>query len=154
MYAYRKTQRAFTLLELMVTVAVVSISTTVAVPMYGEFVERSQISTVIVEIKYIEAAIERRLSDNGYPDSLADIFTEVPIDPWGAEFQYLRINGVGNNGKGKNRKDHSLVPINSDYDLYSMGPDGRSVPPLTAKHSRDDIVRANNGGFVGIATDY
>jgi general secretion pathway protein G len=46
------------------------------------------------------------------------------------------------------------VPINTDFDLYSMGPDGRSAPPLTASDSRDDIVRANNGRFVGIAADY
>jgi general secretion pathway protein G len=52
------------------------------------------------------------------------------------------------------RKDRNLVPINSDYDLYSMGPDGESMPPLTAARSRDDIVRANNGGFVGTAEAY
>jgi len=46
------------------------------------------------------------------------------------------------------------VPINTDFDLYSMGPDGRSAPPLTAKHSRDDIVRANDGAFIGLASDY
>jgi hypothetical protein len=55
---------------------------------------------------------------------------------------------------GHARKDHSLVPINTDFDLYSMGPDGRSSPPLTAQHSRDDIVRANNGAFIGIASEY
>ena len=57
-------------------------------------------------------------------------------------------------GHGHARKDHSLVPINTDFDLYSMGPDGRSSPPLTAKASRDDIVRANDGAFVGVAADY
>lgn len=52
------------------------------------------------------------------------------------------------------RKDHSLVPINSDYDLYSMGPDGKSQAPLTANASRDDIIRANNGAFYGKASNY
>lgn len=37
---------------------------------------------------------------------------------------------------------------------YSMGPDGRSVAPLTAKASRDDIVRANTGRCIGLAADY
>jgi general secretion pathway protein G len=46
------------------------------------------------------------------------------------------------------------VPINSDFDLYSVGRDGQSAPALTAKVSQDDIVRANNGGFVGLASDY
>jgi general secretion pathway protein G len=35
-----------------------------------------------------------------------------------------------------------------------MGKDGASVSPLTARASRDDIVRANNGAFVGLASDY
>lgn len=35
-----------------------------------------------------------------------------------------------------------------------MGADGASVSPLTAKSSRDDIVRANNGRFVGLASTY
>jgi general secretion pathway protein G len=35
-----------------------------------------------------------------------------------------------------------------------MGKDGQSSSPLTAKPSRDDIVRANDGRFVGLASDY
>ena len=31
--------------------------------------------------------------------------------------------------QGKFRKDKNIVPINSDYDLYSMGPDGASGGP-------------------------
>jgi len=46
------------------------------------------------------------------------------------------------------------VPLNTDYDLYSQGPDGQSVSPLTAAKSRDDIIRANNGDFIGTAEDY
>jgi general secretion pathway protein G len=46
------------------------------------------------------------------------------------------------------------VPLNSDYDLYSSGPDGESRSPLTAAPSRDDIVRANNGGYIGLAGEY
>jgi general secretion pathway protein G len=64
----------------------------------------------------------------------------------------LSFEGI--HGHGQQRKDRNLVPINSDYDLYSMGPDGRSVSPLTAQASRDDIIRANDGGFVGKASDY
>jgi general secretion pathway protein G len=46
------------------------------------------------------------------------------------------------------------VPINSDYDLYSVGKDGVSSGPLTAGPSRDDVIRANDGGFFGLARDY
>ena len=71
-------------------------------------------------------------------------------DPWGHAYQYL--NHATAKGKGAFRKDKRIVPINTDYDLYSMGKDGQSVAPLTAKASRDDIVRANDGRFVGLAS--
>jgi general secretion pathway protein G len=74
------------------------------------------------------------------------------IDPWGNPCQYLEF--CSSKPGGGARKDKFLVPINSDYDLYSMGRDGASVAPLTAKPSRDDIVRANDGAFIGLASDY
>ena len=75
-------------------------------------------------------------------------------DPWDNPYEYLNVQSNAPGTKGKRRKDKNLVPINSDYDLYSCGPDGVSVPPLTAMASRDDIIRANNGAFVGVAADY
>jgi general secretion pathway protein G len=62
--------------------------------------------------------------------------------------------GGGGGGSVKPRKDRFLVPINSDYDLYSMGPDGQSNEPLTVPVSRDDIIRASNGAYVGIAENF
>jgi general secretion pathway protein G len=35
-----------------------------------------------------------------------------------------------------------------------MGEDGDSKRPLSVKTSRDDIVRANNGAFIGLGEDY
>jgi general secretion pathway protein G len=55
---------------------------------------------------------------------------------------------------GKIRKDHNLHPLNSEFDLYSIGPDGSSSPPLTARASQDDIIWARDGAFVGPAEDY
>ncbi|MFV2061167.1 MAG: prepilin-type cleavage/methylation domain-containing protein, partial [Gammaproteobacteria bacterium] len=66
-------------------------------------------------------------------------------------------NDSGNNGNsnaGKARKDLSMVPLNTDYDLYSRGKDGASTPPLSAPVSQDDVLRANNGGFIGLASKF
>ena len=57
-------------------------------------------------------------------------------------------------GVGGARKDRFLVPINSDFDIYSMGRDGQTVPPLTAPKSHDDILRASDGGFYGLAANF
>jgi len=35
-----------------------------------------------------------------------------------------------------------------------MGHDGNSQAPFPANASQADIVRANNGGFVGLVSDY
>ncbi|MEJ2180091.1 MAG: hypothetical protein P8Y28_06530 [Gammaproteobacteria bacterium] len=56
--------------------------------------------------------------------------------------------------KGSVRKDKNLTPVNSDYDLYSAGKDGLTRLPFTAQQSQDDIVRCNNGSFIGLALDY
>lgn len=58
------------------------------------------------------------------------------------------------NVMGQVRKDRFLVPLNSDYDLYSAGKDGESRPPLSASMSQDDIVRANDGAYIGLASQY
>jgi general secretion pathway protein G len=47
-----------------------------------------------------------------------------------------------------------LHPINSDYDLYSIGKDGESVAPLTAKKSWDDVIRAADGAYIGLAKGF
>jgi general secretion pathway protein G len=86
------------------------------------------------------------------PDSLTDINYANYLDPYGNPYQYLNIQT--SKGKRKCRKDKFVVPINTDYDLYSMGKDGQSQSPLTAKDSRDDIIRANDGAYIGPAYGY
>ena len=153
----RDNQRAFTLLELLVTIAIIGIASTIAVPAYREYVERADVAQAIADIYRIDVAMATFETSNlgRLPDSLADIGMGGLLDPWGNPYQYLNLSDPNNiAARGNARKDRNLVPINSDYDLYSMGKDGASVSPLTAMASRDDIVRAGNGRFVGKATDF
>ena len=55
---------------------------------------------------------------------------------------------------GGARKDRNLTPINTKYDLCSMGKDGKSKPPLRATDSQDDIIYANDGGYIGMASEF
>lgn len=86
------------------------------------------------------------------PNTLTDVGYGSFNDPWGQPYQYL--NFANTKGKGKMRKDRFLVPINTFFDLYSIGPDGQSSPPLTAKASQDDVIWANDGDYVGVAEQY
>lgn len=52
------------------------------------------------------------------------------------------------------RRDRNMLPLNSDFDLFSFGPDHQSEPAITALLSLDDVIRADDGSFIGIAKDY
>ena len=150
----RRRSNAFTLIEVMFVVAIAGVLAMIAIPAYQGYVERSQMAGVIVEMRMIEdlaAAFE--LENRVFPGDLAAIGANHMRDTWDNPYQYFRIGGPNPPKKGM-RKDKSLHPINSDFDLYSMGPDGDSKLPLTAKASRDDIIRAADGAFMGVAEDY
>ena len=145
-------QGAFTIIELLISVAILSIIISIAIPAYKDYIKEGQISVALQDLRNISLILDDALLSGGMPGSLADIGVDYN-DPWGNPYQYLDLQDPSVN-KGQVRKDKNLVPINSDYDLYSMGPDGDSKGPLTAKASHDDIVRANDGGFFGVALDY
>jgi len=143
----------FTLLDLMAAIGIVGVLLALAVPSYERIVSRTNTSTAVADISRIHLAIETYIMHNGFPPpSLAAIGKDTLRDPWGRPYAYLSFERL--TGKGAMRKDKNLVPINSDYDLYSVGPDGVSMPPLTAAPSRDDVVMANNGKYIGLAADY
>lgn len=143
------------LIDLMLAVIIASLLMAVAVPAYDQFIDRARVARAIGDIGSISIAIERfGLKNNGrLPNSLDELLMDVPFDPWGAPYQYLNIVAAGP-GKGAFRKDGKLNPLNSDFDLFSVGADGESMGPLSAAKSRDDIVRANNGAFIGLGEDY
>jgi general secretion pathway protein G len=144
----------FTVLEMLMVVAIIGVLAAIAFPLYGNYQEKIKVDTAIKDIVFIQTAVSAYGLENRYqyPDSLADVKMDGMRDPWKNPYQYTRLDNA--KGKGSSRKDKNLTPINTDYDLWSNGPDGASVAPLTAKASRDDIVRANNGRFVGRASDF
>ena len=143
------------LIDLMLAVIIASLLMAVAVPAYDQFIDRARVARAIGDIGSISIATERfGIKNNGrLANSLNELLMGVPFDPWGAPYQYLNIVAAGP-GNGAFRKDGKLNPLNSDFDLYSAGSDGDSAGPLSAKPSRDDIVRANNGAFIGLGEDY
>lgn len=145
----------FTLLELTLAIAVLGLLAVIAVPMFRGQADRANTAKAISDIGQLSLEIDRyRLAHDRPPDSLDDLPSKTPLDPWGHPYEFLSFATLGNRGNGQVRKDRNLVPINSEYDLYSRGADGDSKPPLTAPQSKDDIVRANDGGFIGRADAY
>ena len=154
MFGGTRDDRGFTIIEVMLVAIIIGILASMALPKLQRARERAQIARAIGDIDGIGwTIIEYEMVNGSFPNSLAAVGWGGKEDPWGNPYEYTRIKGA-RGGRGAMRKDRFLVPINSDFDLYSMGPDGKSASPLTAKISHDDIVRANDGGFVGVAAEY
>ena len=52
------------------------------------------------------------------------------------------------------RRDRYMFPLNTDYDLFSLGPNAQTTVSLGESLGQDDVIRANNGGFFGTASEY
>lgn len=141
------------MVELLIAMAVAMTLAALAVPSILRSIDNAHAARATADIDALEADIEAydQLNDS-LPDTLADVGRGDMLDPWGHPYQYL--NFANAKGKGQMRKDRFLVPINSTYDLYSMGKDGQSLPPITAKVSQDDIIRASDGAYLGLASNY
>ncbi len=146
----------FTLLEIFIVIAIIGVLMGIALPNYITYRYKGQIANTISEIKAIDKAItDYRIENEKFPDSLADIKMGFLIDAWGRPYQYLRIDGSAAPGiNGMRRRDKNANPVNSDYDLYSIGRDGTTAPQFTAKNARDDIVRASDGRYFGLAENH
>jgi general secretion pathway protein G len=141
-----------TLIELLIVVMILATLATLGIPLYANALNNARITKAIADIRVLEREILLfQLSNATFPDTLNAIGRGNLRDPYGNLYQYMRVQGAK---IGQLRKDKNLVPVNSDFDLYSMGKDGLSVPPLTAQQSWDDIVRAASGGFVGLASEF
>ncbi len=146
-------QRGLTLIEIMIAIAIIGTLASIAIPAYDDYVEKARITMAAEDIAAISGKIEAYWNnERAYPSSLADVGEGGKLDPWENPYRYLDLGQPGATGKA--RKDKNLVPLNSDFDLYSAGKDGASVSPLTAKASHDDIIRANDGRFIDLASKY
>jgi len=150
--------RGFTLVELMFSLLVIGVLTAIAIPTYTGYIDKTKIKTAISDIYFIQICIERIYTETfQYPPTIAVMASCLPnngIDPWGNAYVYLNIIDGGPGIKGQVRKDKKLNPINTNYDLYSMGKDGVTKKQLDNKDSVDDIVLAGDGGFVGLSSDF
>lgn len=169
----------FTLIELLTALVLISILTGIAVNAGVNVSTSSKNKQAIADILLLQTRLdEYAMVRNELPMSLADVGAGDYVDPWGRGYRYLPIKIVdekkwgswsgwsswsGWGGKDEDttdpeepgpRKDRFLVPLNTLYDLYSAGADGATERSLAGEPSQDDILRANDGAFVGLAREF
>lgn len=144
--------RGFTLIELMGVIALMGVVLAIGIPSYQSYLNKTKLRQAAVEMVSMSATIQGYQVDNrDFPANLAAVQLAGRLDPWGRPYVYYNVDA---NGRGGARKDRALNPLNTDFDLYSLGPDGASRSQITQRDSLDDIIRANNGGYFGIASDF
>jgi general secretion pathway protein G len=137
---------ALTLIELLLVIAMLGTLSAIAIPIYTGYIDKQRNTTAVADINNIESQIERFIALNGNPPAtLAAANIVPPNDPWGRAYIYVRPG---------NRWDKHLKPLNKDYDLLSMGKDGKTDTKIWKKNALDDIIRCNDGAYIGLASEY
>jgi general secretion pathway protein G len=144
-------QHGFTLAESLIAMALLAFGADAIVGGISGQLERTRIERAKQEIGQIESAIEGyRSRHHELPGSLTDLGSAAPLDPWGHLYEYVNFDASGTVGQ----RNYDGLPVNSEYDLYSRGPDGRTDADLWSETARDDVVRARDGSFVGSGADF
>jgi len=143
----------FTLIEVLTVIAILGTLSAIAIPLYSNQIEKARIVKAIAEIGIMQKEIALYdLDKKGLPITLDDIRRGNLLDPWGNPYEYLNFATVKKFHGA--RKDRHMKPLNSDYDLFSKGKDGDYNKNLNAKVSQDDVIRANDGRFIGLVSEY
>ena len=126
----------FSLVELLLVVAIIGTLATISVPVYSQALERARIARAIGDIKAIGTDIKlHQLTRGKLPLSLAEIGREGYSDPWGNPYEYLNFETVQGEGKDAKRS----IPGTDQLRLRSLQQGtgwGQRVAPYGEAESR------------------
>ena len=144
-------RRGFTIIELLATMSLIALLSALAVPHYSQLTERARVAKAIGDIQAMRSDL---LSQDSLPASLATINRQSLRDPWGHAYVYIRLAGANGVPSVTGRTDKFGNPVNSGFDLYSLGKDGSSAQSFSASASQDDVALGRDGGFIGLAQTF
>ncbi len=143
----------FSAVELAIVLLILGLVMWVSIPAYQGYMDRAKVVETIVAVGEMSKGIRQfEMAKGALPDSLVEAGYGSSVDSWGYPYEYINLRTAKGNGQA--RKDKKLAPLNSDFDLYSVGRDGLTAAQLSNKNSRDDIVRARDGAFIGTAQEF
>jgi type IV pilus assembly protein PilA len=82
-----KKQQGFTLIELMIVVAIIGVLSAIAIPAYKNYVTKSEVASAMATMKALITPLEARIQETGFEGSpsynLKDIGTNKDANPLG-----------------------------------------------------------------------
>ena len=127
----------FTLVELLIVIAILGLLAAVSLPLYGQYLQQARQRTAMTELRSISDAAEMYFAANGaYPASLEELepryMRRTPTqDPWGAAYSYELAGG--------------------EYTVTSYGADqapGPAPPPEWADEPYEVDIVMEMGAFI------
>lgn len=135
--------RGFTLIELMICVAIVGILTSVAMPSFESQLQRARRTDALVAAMQVQSAQERFRSNTRAYGSLAEIGVParssaghyaLQIEAISAEGYALRATAGGLQARDKTCR-HLRLTSNGMNPVYASGPDASVANPAAANRS-------------------
>lgn len=143
------------LIELIGVLLIIGILAGIAIPPLHEVLEQARVTKAIGDIKAIQTDLMSiEAGDQALPADLDAIGRGLLLDPWGRPYVYYPFPPPVKTVPAGARRDKFLKPVNSTFDLYSLGRDGMSAPSFGNARSLDDVVRAGDGGYIGLASKH
>ena len=128
-------RRGFTLLELMITVAVIGILAAIALPAYQDFTTRAKVSNALVAAGHCRAAVDLLVQTATQPDLRADLVSACTFTP----SRYVAAGEVTANG---------VILVTVQNLGTTAGRDVIALSPFVNSAATQPLIGTNAGGAV------
>jgi len=148
----KSAQKGFTLIELMIVVAIIGILASVALPAYQNYTVRAQVTEGSLSAAALRIGVTEMFANDGM-QGILDYQTEIGLPATQAELATDRISGVAITAAGEIQVTLTIPGIVAGSDVLAFTPQ-IGGNPLAANNTNGTIEWVCNGGNTTVDSDY